>query len=107
MSKPTEAEVIALYQGPFLYDQFEGGVVTRCGVEVLRCCDNRAGFRIAAILTKHWHEPVEPPRAPRYENQCAKCGGEMIHNVPRIGSDGGFIHAATGQFLCGEKGDKP
>ena len=31
---------------------------------------------------------------------CAKCGGEMIYNIPRLGKDGGFIHKETGRFIC-------
>lgn len=32
---------------------------------------------------------------------CAKCGEEMVANVPRLGVDGGFIHKSTGEFMCG------
>lgn len=32
---------------------------------------------------------------------CAKCGGEMIYNVPRLGASGGFIHKETGYISCG------
>lgn len=31
---------------------------------------------------------------------CGRCGGEMVHNVPRLGPDGGFVHKATGTILC-------
>lgn len=34
---------------------------------------------------------------------CADCGEEMIHNVPRMGPDGGFVHKATGYVLCGPR----
>ncbi len=30
---------------------------------------------------------------------CGNCGGEMTYNVPRMGPDGGFIHA-NGSLLC-------
>ncbi len=33
---------------------------------------------------------------------CADCGGEMVHNVPRLGPDGGYVHKATGQLQCGQ-----
>ena len=31
---------------------------------------------------------------------CAKCGGEMTYNVPRIGPAGGFIHKASQNVDC-------
>lgn len=31
---------------------------------------------------------------------CAKCGKEMIYNVPRLGAAGGFIHKDTRDFEC-------
>jgi hypothetical protein len=31
---------------------------------------------------------------------CEKCGHAMRHNVPRLGDAAGFVHAATGDFLC-------
>ena len=32
--------------------------------------------------------------------KCMNCGREMRYNVPRLGPDGGFVHADTGSFLC-------
>jgi len=34
---------------------------------------------------------------------CGKCGREMVHNVPRLGKDGGFVHKDTGSFLCDDE----
>lgn len=31
---------------------------------------------------------------------CAKCGAEMRYNVPRLGPDGGYVHAANGGLDC-------
>lgn len=31
---------------------------------------------------------------------CSKCGKPMRFNVPRLGPDGGFVHADNGQLLC-------
>lgn len=31
---------------------------------------------------------------------CQECGREMIFNVPRMGSAGGFVHADTHQIQC-------
>ncbi len=32
---------------------------------------------------------------------CARCGDEMIYNVPRMGPAGGFIHKSTHDLMCG------
>lgn len=32
---------------------------------------------------------------------CARCGEEMVYNVPRLGPVGGFVHKSDGQYLCG------
>lgn len=32
--------------------------------------------------------------------RCLKCGMPMRHNVPRLGPDGGFVHAASGSLEC-------
>lgn len=32
---------------------------------------------------------------------CGTCGAEMAYNVPRLGSNGGYIHKTTGRFECG------
>lgn len=40
------------------------------------------------------HNPAHPV------GTCESCGEEMIFNVPRLGSNGGFIHKRTGQYLC-------
>ena len=34
---------------------------------------------------------------------CADCGGEMVHNCPRLGANGGYIHKETGSVLCGPR----
>ena len=45
--------------------------------------------------------PKEFPHNPAHPiGTCAKCGGEMVHNVPRIGTDGGFVHKETGRTEC-------
>lgn len=31
---------------------------------------------------------------------CAKCGEEMIFNVPRLGANGGYVHKSNGKFDC-------
>jgi hypothetical protein len=31
---------------------------------------------------------------------CARCGQEMIYNVPRMGPNGGFVHKASGKLMC-------
>lgn len=31
---------------------------------------------------------------------CGHCGGEMVYNVPRLGSNGGYVHKSTGSLLC-------
>ena len=31
---------------------------------------------------------------------CGRCGAEMRYNVPRLGPDGGFVHAANGGLDC-------
>ena len=31
---------------------------------------------------------------------CGKCGKEMIYNVPRLGSAGGYIHKETNKLEC-------
>lgn len=33
---------------------------------------------------------------------CAKCGGEMVHNVPRLGAGGGFVHKINASIVCPE-----
>lgn len=33
---------------------------------------------------------------------CMNCGKPMKHNVPRLGPDGGWVHADTGYPLCGK-----
>ena len=33
---------------------------------------------------------------------CVKCGKDMKYNVPRLGADAGYVHAATGSFECEE-----
>ncbi len=32
--------------------------------------------------------------------RCLDCGQIMRFNVPRLGSDGGYVHDETGQFHC-------
>lgn len=32
--------------------------------------------------------------------RCAFCGEEMRYNVPRLGHNGGYVHAASGSPLC-------
>lgn len=34
--------------------------------------------------------------------KCGKCNKPMRFNVPRLGPDGGFVHADTGSLLCDE-----
>lgn len=31
---------------------------------------------------------------------CARCGQPMRHNVPRLGPDGGHVHADSGLLTC-------
>ncbi len=40
------------------------------------------------------HNPAHPI------GTCAKCGEEMVYNVPRLGPDGGFIHKSSASFEC-------
>lgn len=40
-----------------------------------------------------------------YPGVCMECGEPMRHNVPRLGPDGGYIHAKTGRFSCADKPD--
>lgn len=40
------------------------------------------------------------------EPTCKRCGKAMRFNVPRLGPDGGFIHADSGKFLCADLEDK-
>ena len=35
---------------------------------------------------------------------CAYCGKEMIHNVPRMGDAGGFVHKHNCSFSCTDEG---
>lgn len=39
-------------------------------------------------------------RASRPDASCAICGQAMRPNVPRLGPDGGWVHAETGRFEC-------
>lgn len=34
---------------------------------------------------------------------CADCGHAMVHNVPRLGPNGGYVHKDTAQFDCGPR----
>lgn len=34
---------------------------------------------------------------------CCTCGEEVVYNVPRIGSGGGYVHKSTGRFICSPK----
>lgn len=34
---------------------------------------------------------------------CARCGEEMVYNIPRLGADGGFVHKETRQLLCADQ----
>ena len=34
------------------------------------------------------------------QSWCMKCGRKMRYNIPRLGSDGGFVHDDTGYFSC-------
>lgn len=36
-------------------------------------------------------------------NWCLDCGHAMRYNVPRLGPNGGFIHADTNQLQCGPR----
>ena len=31
---------------------------------------------------------------------CGDCGREMIHNIPRLGDNGGFIHKENHSYMC-------
>lgn len=48
--------------------------------------------------------PVQSPEFPwnpaHKIGTCARCGEEMVLNVPRMGAAGGFIHKATRDFAC-------
>ena len=37
-----------------------------------------------------------------FPSRCGLCGKPMRHNIPRLGNSGGFVHAETGDFGCGE-----
>ncbi len=37
-----------------------------------------------------------------YDTWCSRCKAPMRHNVPRLGSAGGFVHAETGKFECAD-----
>lgn len=37
---------------------------------------------------------------------CTQCGEEVVYNVPRMGPDGGFVHAKTGRMQCGPLDDQ-
>ena len=39
--------------------------------------------------------------------RCAYCGEEMRYNVPRLGPDGGYVHAETGSLLCKAQIENP
>ena len=43
---------------------------------------------------------LESEDRPASAYTCTKCGGRMVFNVPRMGPDGGFVHASTGSFEC-------
>ena len=34
------------------------------------------------------------------QSWCMKCGRKMRYNIPRLGSDGGFVHDDSGYFSC-------
>ena len=38
---------------------------------------------------------------------CGKCGGEMIHNVPRMGNAGSFIHKQNNSIQCPNQMSQP
>ncbi len=62
---------------------------------------NRLGTRsrLAAITTAP-PPPFQYPHNPAHQiGTCGTCGGEMRYNVPRLGPDGGFVHA-TGSIEC-------
>jgi hypothetical protein len=40
------------------------------------------------------NQPTQP--------QCSNCGKPMRFNVPRMGPDGGYVHADTGLLTCGD-----
>lgn len=31
---------------------------------------------------------------------CGQCGAELVHNVPRLGNAGGFVHKSSGKVQC-------
>lgn len=41
-----------------------------------------------------------PPEVAQPDFCCSSCGKPMRYNVPRLGPDGGFVHAATGSLSC-------
>lgn len=69
-----------------------------CGYTELR---QEAGLYTEAECRQHVdssHGEVSQHRITPY---CADCGKDMKHNVPRLGPDGGWVHADTGQLSCG------
>jgi len=45
---------------------------------------------------KYSYNPAHP------HGTCADCGEEMVYNVPRLGSTGGYVHKNTGKLFCEE-----
>lgn len=61
----------------------------------------REGFNAMTIT------PPSDQTAPPSDNYCGWCGKLMRYNVPRIGANGGFVHAETGKFECPPTGAAP
>jgi len=53
---------------------------------------------------KLYTHPAPKPSAPAIQTvsgvTCVKCGAAMRYNVPRLGPDGGYVHAASGSLDC-------
>lgn len=59
---------------------------------------NRDAAREA--LATHLRPAPTMPQGEPEGAWCADCGEPMRLNVPRLGADGGYVHAGTGLALC-------
>ena len=49
---------------------------------------------------EHDESTASPWNPEHPSGTCADCGKEMVHNVPRLGSRGGYVHKDTMQMEC-------
>jgi len=76
------------------YSQFSAACASADNYRFTR---RTAGARCAVAGGSAALFPYNPEHA---VGTCAKCGREMIYNVPRLGPGGGFIHKTTMSFDC-------